>query len=67
MVTSVGSFHVHTFYVDKTLSWGFWKPFPTGTYAIIDNVCRVLKCYEKYHEKKKKKESYPGLDASIKD
>ena len=26
-------------FVDKTLSWGFWKLFPTGTYAIIGTTC----------------------------
>ena len=36
----------------KTLSWGFWQFFPTGTYAGIGIVCRVWKCNEKYHEKK---------------
>ena len=33
-------------FVDQTLSWGFWKLFPTGTYAIIK-------------KKKKKKTIYP--------
>ena len=26
-------------FVDKTLSWGFWKLFSTGTYAIIVTTC----------------------------
>ena len=26
-------------FVDKTLSWGFWKLFRTGTYAIIGTTC----------------------------
>ena len=37
--------------VDKTLSWGFWKLFTTGTYAIIGTTSQVWKCYEKYHKK----------------
>ena len=36
-------------FVDKTLSWGFWKLFPTGTYAIIGTMCvefeKVMKFY----------------------
>ena len=26
-------------FVDKTLSWGSWKLFPTGNYAIIGTTC----------------------------
>ena len=35
----------------KTLSWGFWQFFSTGTYAGIGIMCRVWKCNEKYHKK----------------
>ena len=44
-------------FVDKTLSWGFWKLFPTGTYAIIGTTCvkfeNVMKSTTKKKEKKK--------------
>ena len=40
-------------FIEKTLSWGFWQFFSTGTYAIIGTTCVESEtCYENYHEKK---------------
>ena len=40
-------------FVDKTLSWGFWKLFPTGTYAIIGTTCVEFENVMKSTTKKK--------------
>ena len=45
-------------FVDKTLSWGFWKLFPTGTYAIIGTTCVEFENVMKNTTKKKKKKKY---------
>ena len=42
-------------FVDKTLSWGFWKLFPTGAYAIIGITCVEFENVMKSTMKKKKK------------
>ena len=40
-------------FVDETLSWGFWKLFSTGTYAIIGTTCVEFENVMKSTMKKK--------------